>query len=60
MPKITVTFDEMSQEEAKAWVHAIADKYGTDLVMGCLKEREQRFDVTSGNMTEIFGQLDQR
>lgn len=47
MAKVTVIIDEMSLEEAKAWVRAIGDKYGTDLVMECLKERERGFERTT-------------
>lgn len=45
MHRLTVEIDEMSVSEAKAWYHALMDKYGSDLAMECLKEREHRFEV---------------
>ena len=52
MPKITVTIEEMSLEEAKAWLHALMDKYGTDLAVTCLKEREARFANLTTNQKD--------
>ena len=59
MPRVAVTFDEMSCEEAKAWVHAVAEKYGSDIVMECLKERERRFEVTADKLPEIERQTNE-
>ena len=40
MAKLTVEIDDgMSLAEARAWVRAIADKYGTDVVEEVIKQR---------------------
>lgn len=47
MSIVKVEIKEMSRAEGRAWARALLDKFGDEMVLECVKEREHRIRASS-------------